>query len=442
MSRGRLVTIALGLAVVVAVTIRAAFVLRFPDMPLHGDERDFVEGARALLAGQPVPCFPFRPPLYVAFCAGALKLFGPGTDAIRFAQVALEAGTVLVLFRVGAATLGRGPGLLAAWLYALWPDAIAYSHYLWSETLGLFLLALGLLALLRLAARPGWRTALVVGLVWAASMHVKPYHAYLLPLLLGWLVFDAAGPARRATLGAAALALAVALAAITPWSLHVSLQEGTPLLLCKTGPKNLRSGVDFAPPPQFDFASEWDLTPEQRAAFPKRETGVVAFIAAHPGLFLERAFQKLGYLWSPNSYALRYLYEAFPPGRQMKYGNPRQMQRWQRMTVVWSTLGMNALLCLGLVLGAFLSRERRLTGLTAVYVLVYCAMITLTPALSRYRLPLMVFAVLHTAQLLTGHVDRGVLEGRPGRTLGLALCLGGLVLLWVQRVPGVLEQVW
>ena len=154
--------LALGLALLVGVSVRSAVVLAFPDMAMHGDETEFVTGARELLAGEDVSCIPFRPPLYIWLCAVTLAASGDSPDAIRFVQIALEALSILGIALLGCLTIGRRAGACAAWLYALYPDFITYSHYLWSETLATTLLVWGLLALVRMHARPGWRTALVV----------------------------------------------------------------------------------------------------------------------------------------------------------------------------------------------------------------------------------------------------------------------------------------
>ena len=42
---------------------------------------------------------------------------------------------VLLVYLLGRAWFGHREGLLAAWLCALYPNLIAYSHYLWSEPL-------------------------------------------------------------------------------------------------------------------------------------------------------------------------------------------------------------------------------------------------------------------------------------------------------------------
>ena len=429
------------LPIVVGVSLRLALVIAVPDVPLHGDELDFVQGARELLAGQDVSFFPFRPPAYIAFVAGVLGLSGDSPDAVRMAQGLLDGLTILGLFLLGSRALGRRVGLVAAWIYAFYPEAIAYSSYLWSETLAQLLLIWGLLALVALRERPARGCAMATGLLWGVLALVKPFQLYLLPLLVAWLVIDTPRGSRGPMLRAGALVVGLTLVTITPWSVVQSVREGKPVLICTTGAKNLTSGVNYAPPPQFDFASPWDISPEERASYPKREVGVVAFILQEPGLFLERAVQKMSYLWSPNSSIIRYLYVGFPPDVTTKYGHPKRMAKGLRLGIVGVTLVSNILLTLGLAMGILLSRERLLGGLAAIGTLAYMGMITLTPALSRYRLPLMLFATLYSALLLSGRADTQRLQ-RPAVMTGACIALLCLVVLWSMRLPEILELVW
>lgn len=439
------------LPIVVALVIRLAIVWAQPDMDLHGDEKDFVKGAQQLVAGEEVTFFPFRPPLYIGFCGAVLAVTGPEQiDSLRVAQILTEALTILGIVLLGRATVGARAGLIAAWLYALYPDAVAYSHYLWSETLSSAVLIWALLSLVALRRRGTLGMALVNGLLWGALALIKPHNIYVLPLLLAYLVWENGRPARARMVRACLATFVVAILTVLPWSVSVSQDEGEPIFICTTGKLNLKTGVNFLPPPQTDFATAWHSTQGQRSnPDNQRDVGVASFILSNPGLFLERAVLKMSYLWSPNSFVLRNIYDGGKRGKQPKYGRPKNMVPALRWAVVYGTLLSTMVLTIGLILGGFSSRCRTLAGLTAVYCFAYMAMITLTPALSRYRLPMMLFAVLHTGALLAGDGWRTRLS-QPASTLGAklrgklgaGLCLGALMILWVLRLPDIIEAVW
>ena len=425
------------LAVAVGVAARLAVVLAFPSMPLVSDEREYVDAADALLAGVQDPWLLFHPPLYTAFCAAIRFVCGPSDDAIRVAQCLLEGATILGVFLLGRRAFDARVGLFAAWIWALHPEFISYSHYLWSECVALALLTWALHALLRLRERPLAGRAAWAGCAWGLASLIKPYNLYLLPLLLAGLVLwpGLAERARAARLGAAALG--VCLLVILPWSLYVSSEKGRPVVICTVAELSLETGTNRLPPPQFDWGTTATTSGKQIRADPGRRTGgVLAFIVENPGLYLGRAAEKLSFLWSPNSYLLRCLY-----GHE-KYGPPQAMPAALRLSAVGATLAASALLSVGLVVGFCFSAPGVFHALTALYGLAYMGMITLTPSFSRYRLMLMIFAAVFTAAWWTGRVSFAELARRQ---LPLLLALGllfGLLVAWAVRLPPVLEWVW
>jgi len=428
-------------ALLVGLAIRVAIVLLHPDMPLHADERAFWGAGLQAAAGEEVGVFPFRPPLYVGFCAAVAAVFGDSPDALRFAQCGVDVLMVLGVWLLARRMVGRRTAVWAAWLAALYPDFIVYSHYLWSETLGLCLLTWALLALTALHDRPSVGRAVVVGLAFGALNHVKPFHTYMLPLLMGTLVAMAAPGARLAMVRHGVVAVLALAAACAPWSIHQSLKTGRTVVVSTSGAKNLREGLNEVPPVQLDFASEWFFNKRKRSRAPKDRATGLEFVVRNPGLFASRTVEKMSYLWAPNSYLLRYLYLAFPPGQNWKYGPAERMDPGLRRGVAYASIGSTVVLALGLVLGLFGSRARTAVAMTATYVLAYMGMIALTPSLSRYRLPLMIFAVVWTAALLARDSRPGRLRGRPGLAAGAFAALAALAVLWSMRLPAILHAV-
>jgi uncharacterized membrane protein len=407
-------------AVAAAVLLRLAVVAAFPHMPLAGDEEDYTRAAAALLEGRQDPWLLGHPPLYTLLCAGVQALTGPSENAIRVVQAVLEGASVLGLALLARRAFGARAALWAAWIYALNPEFIAYSHYLWSECLQLALLIWGLVALLALHERPSARRAVAAGLLWGVASLVKPYSLYLFPFLLAGLVAWPGALRGARGLRLSALALGVCVLAIVPWSIHASREVGRPVVICTVSSLSLETGLNYLPAPQFDFGSPPTTTGKLiRGASQKREEGVVAFILHNPGLYLSRAVEKLSYLWTPNSYVLRCLYV------HDKYGPPAELSALFRLGVVWVLLLCNAALTVGLIVG-----------------LAYMGMLTLTPSFSRYRMPLMIFAVVFSAAWLAGDARLDARGRRPVATTLAAAATLALLLVWIVRLPPVIELAW
>ena len=424
-------------AVAAGVLLRLAVVAAFPRMPLAGDEEDYSRAATALLAGSEDPWLLGHPPLYTLLCAGVQALTGPSENAVRVLQALLEGASILGIALLARRAFGARAATWAAWLYALNPEFIAYSHYLWSECLQLALLVWGLVALLALHERPGAGRAVVAGLLWGVASLVKPYSLYLFPILLAVLVAWPGALRGARGLRLAALALLVCVLAIVPWSIHASRQVGRPVVICTVSSLSLETGLNYLPAPQFDFGSPPTTTGKLiRGAPQKREEGVVAFIVHNPGLYLSRAVEKLSYLWTPNSYVLRCLYV------HDKYGPPAELSAVFRLGIVWSLLLCNAALTVGLIVGLSFSTPGALHRLALAYGVAYMGMLTLTPSFSRYRMPLMIFAVVFTAGWIAGAARLSERGRRPVATALAAAAALALLLVWIVRLPPVIEKAW
>lgn len=423
-------------AITVGVGLRLSIILLFPEMRLAGDEEVYYRAATNLAAGKDVSAFPFRSPLYIFLCAWVVKLGGPGGDGIRLFQIGLEGLSILGIFLLARRILGERVAPCAAWLYALYPDFIAYSHYLWSETLGLLLLIWGLLTLTWLRDRPEPRWALLAGLAWGLAGLNKPASLYLALPLLAWVAYSIDSRSRIATLRLAAIAFSTSLIVIAPWSLHLSLKLDRPILVSTTGAHNLRIGNNNYEPPHYDFPTR-NTYSRAKAKKLGRSVGLVRWISAHPRLFAERAVLKMKYLWSPTSFPVRHIFWG-------RYGYTVQRGPTPPLLAVACLVMISTVAMLSLSIpGFFASRLRQpfAFGLTTAYVSTYLAMITLTPALSRYRLPLMVFAVLYAAFLLA---DRGELPRRllrPATAIPTVVVLAALVALWWNEVPLLAEAI-
>ena len=421
-------------AIGVAVVLRVALVALFPQMAMFGDELDYFRGARDLVEGREVGVWPFRPPLYLFLVSGVIEIAGPSADAVRLLQALLEGACVAFLYSLARDTGGTRAGLIAAWIYALYPDFVGYSHTLWSESFALALMLPGLWLLRRLAQRPSWAIAFSTGLRWGGLCLVKPYHVYLTPLLLASTVLCAPREARPSMLRFAAGALAAAIFVVAPWSVWISLRYEKPILISTTGGLNLRDGSNYYPPPQYDFPYPQRIPADLVRALGRSES-LPAFIAGNPGLFVKRAGEKMGYLWSPNSFVIRHVYRG-------KYGSPQSLGAPLRIGVAIAVMSSTALLLLLAIPGFLASRDRLMAALTVSYVLPYTLMITITPALSRYRLPMMIFAILYAACFLARGSEGWTTLRQPRVWAPCLVVWTALAFAWSARVPQVVSALW
>ncbi len=178
-------------------------------------------------------------PVYPYLLAGIFRLFGAYTFPSFVAAVTLNATfsafTCIPIFYIGRKLGGLGVGVGAAWLWALFPNAIILAFQSISDaTLSALLAATILWATLELADSPSassTRGACAYGLLWGFALMTNPTLLALLPFLLVWLALPvarrgtvrSAETARSATSVPAANAMtiaAIALFCCIPWTIR------------------------------------------------------------------------------------------------------------------------------------------------------------------------------------------------------------------------------
>jgi arylsulfatase A-like enzyme/4-amino-4-deoxy-L-arabinose transferase-like glycosyltransferase len=319
----------------------ATYMLRAQDLL---DGRGFVGSFQSwvrhpeLLPAQ-MPQYPgaLQPPGYTAFVASVLALSGRSLTAVRFAQVLLSTLTIALVYQLALAWFDRRSAIGAAWLAALQPELIAFSHLFWSETLYVFLLVAGVLLLSRASTPPGRGAAALAGLALGLAALTRSALVLFLPVLVAWLAF-VYRPSWRSALARGALALAVAFAVIAPWTLRNHAVLGGFVLIDSNGPYNLwRGNAEPAftqrddpslPHYAWPFASipmvpVGDASAYQLVADYARDVGrsdpgdneLMAYasrrawgaIVDDPARFVARARLKLIDLWNPTSFLVRHL---------------------------------------------------------------------------------------------------------------------------------------
>jgi tetratricopeptide (TPR) repeat protein/4-amino-4-deoxy-L-arabinose transferase-like glycosyltransferase len=188
-----------------------------------GDARAYDLWARQIVAGDWVGQGVFyQAPLYPYFLAVVYAVLGSAPIAVKLVQMLLGSTACVLLALAGREAFGRRVGLVAGWLWAIYPPAFFFDGIIQKASLTGFLFALLLYLLARYthraaaAGRPprllGWGAGAVLGL-----MALTRENALILaPVVLAWTLLMPAGRFRRAHLAAVAFLFAGLASALLP----------------------------------------------------------------------------------------------------------------------------------------------------------------------------------------------------------------------------------
>ncbi len=218
--------LALAAIAVAALAIRIVYGLRvMGEHRFGGDAVEFHLLAQVLVdTGSYLQPFPWlldhqeiptaeKPPLFPAYLGVWTKLGAESYKSHLVATAFLGAGTVAAIGAIGRRVGGATVGLVAAAVAAVYPSLILLDASLRSESLYVLLIALSVLAAYRVAERPTWRRAAVLGVAIGLAALTRS-EALFLVLLLGlpavWLGAPRGGrlrPALAVVAGCALLAV-------------------------------------------------------------------------------------------------------------------------------------------------------------------------------------------------------------------------------------------
>lgn len=216
--------LAIGLILLVAILVRAAFTFRVPVFLLR-DSVSYFLPAWDLLNGYGFDLSVRRTPVYPAFLIGAMALFGEDLQAMAFAQHVLGVGMAVLVYILGRQTVGRAAGLIAALITALNGALLISEHYLMPETVLIFLLLLTFvvfLSAMRSERRPAFFGA---GVLLGLSLLCKPVAQVLIPVLPFVLVVNY-WSFRRAILPSILIGVGL-LAVMVPWMIRNQVVHGS-----------------------------------------------------------------------------------------------------------------------------------------------------------------------------------------------------------------------
>lgn len=427
-------------AVAVALLVRGGLVALFPDPTPVNDEIDYWRLAGDLARGEGFASY-FRPPLHPAFMAVFIGL-GEGAGTVRAAQAVLGALGVALVAVVAQRVGGRGAARVAAWLVALDPVLVGFSHLLWSETLYVVLLFGGLVFLLRGAE--SWRLFdwVGAGLAFGLAALARPQLLTFLPLLLPWAWLQAArsGVNRTRMLTAFGVLTLATCCVVLPWSLRNYRVSGDVFLIDTNGPYNLLVSTE---PGAYRVDKDDRWSPRWAAignmhymVASKRAPGVAQRVAlaragerirANPGRFLAKSVWEANHLFTLDNFVTRHL-------RNDWYGVPSPRALVAVLTVagvVWTVL-----LYAGGGVGLVTQSASPFRGFALLAIGHALVLYGITYSLSRYAVPLRpLFAVaVGWAVMHRAHVRERL---RGDRRVAVVVFLLALWLLaaWIRDLP-------
>ena len=158
-------------------------------------------------------------PLYPWLLSLIMRIFGVYTFASWVAAISMNicfsSLTCIPLYFAGKRIQGVYLAAAAAWLWAIFPNAILLSYQsLWDTSLSALLGATALWATLRIADSASERDWTLYGLLWGIILMANAAVLSLLPPLLGWAAY------RNRQWKNAALAAAMIILACIPWTLR------------------------------------------------------------------------------------------------------------------------------------------------------------------------------------------------------------------------------
>jgi hypothetical protein len=163
-------------------------------------------------------------PVYPVLVAGVFRVFGIHTPHSFFAIVILNilfsAAACVPIFYAGKRVGGLAVGGGAAWLWAIFPNAVIIPYeWVWDTSLAASLMAMILWATLELAETQSVRGWCGYGLLWGFALMTNPSLGSVLPVLLGWAAYRA-WKQGRSRLNRPLLACGIAVLCCVPWTVR------------------------------------------------------------------------------------------------------------------------------------------------------------------------------------------------------------------------------
>jgi hypothetical protein len=275
---------------------------------LKGDATSYDSVATNLLDGRgylnSVGEVPALPPAYPTLLAGIYEASAHSLTAVRIVQAVIGAATCAVVFFIGRKAFNPAVGLVAASLAAAYPWFIFWERLLITETLFIFVLSMGVLAMLWAVEKPVPRNLALVGLLLGLA-NLTHTTVPVLPVLFGgWLVVTLGW---REGTKAATILLVTFFLTLAPWTVHnlirhdaiipVSAHGGVALYVANN-PYAIPDEPHYSKLPDVDPADMEDV--EEQPFLEKDRilrNKALNYILDHPRTFASNGLKRLKVFW-------------------------------------------------------------------------------------------------------------------------------------------------
>ena len=210
-----------------------------------------------------------------------------------FLNALFSSGVCLAIFHAGKRVAGTGVACGAAWLWAIFPNAVIMPfEWVWDTSLSALLAATILWATLKLAESARWRDWCLYGLLWGFMLMTNPSLGSLLPFLLGWAAYRTWRETRFPAINPALVAASIAILCCVPWTVRnyivfhrlIPLRSNLPLELYIGNNENYAPQATWPP----KISKERELVRYFRMGempfMDEEKHKALAFIRAYPGI--------------------------------------------------------------------------------------------------------------------------------------------------------------
>ncbi len=359
-----------------ALGVRFLFFPYWKNLPLGGDENYYWDLACRISQGEFVPPNLFlRPPLW-SYVLSIPALFSHSHLWGRIFATILGAAATPFMYFLGNQVFSKRVGIIAAILFAIYPNYIGFSHYLWAETFYLL-------------------CSLIITYFFFKTLNNKFTRSkfYILFAFMGITFF----------LKETAM-LFFAACVITLWHnkiehkyslfIYAILLFCMPVVIYSTyASYQNRRIIILADAPFYNAnqvnhgAEPWQLSPEENQKL---------FVRDFLGKKIKNVFrtypQQFEYFWTPNSFVLYRLIDA------KKFGNYNMPYA---SIGAYIGAGVYILIMLLGLTGMFLTEKSPFQTFSISYVALICLSGTIFLLCSRFRIPLMFLFILHASQVIS-----------------------------------------